>query len=97
MTQTVEPLFCRETVKCFVQVILLLRLNKNRTNFKYNNTIFIKSFTVKLYYVISGIDLSTLMEMGQAAGMEGDVARKAKVYYPIIRKFQNNHMALEKV
>ena len=37
------------------------------------------------------------MEMGQAAGMEGDVARKAKVYYPIIRKFQNNHMALEKV
>ena len=52
---------------------------------------------MKLYYVISGIDLSTLMEMGQAAGMEGDVARKAKVYYPIIRKFQNNHMALEKV
>ena len=37
------------------------------------------------------------MEMGQAAGMDGDVARKAKVYYPIIRKFQNNHMALEKV
>ena len=35
--------------------------------------------------------------MGQAAGMDGDVARKAKVYYPIIRKFQNNHMALEKV
>merc|ERR1712241_109877 len=26
----------------------------------------------------AGIDLSTLMEMGQAAGMEGDVARKAK-------------------
>jgi len=44
----------------------------------------------------AGIDLSTLMEMGQAAGMDGDVARKAKVYYPIIRKFQNNHMALEK-
>ena len=37
------------------------------------------------------------MEMGQAAGMEGDVARKAKIYYPIIRKFQNHHMALEKV
>ena len=96
MTQTVEPLYCRETVKCFVQVILLLRLNISTTNFKYY-TIFIKSFTVSLYYVISGIDLSTLMEMGQAAGMEGDVARKAKVYYPIIRKFQNNHMALEKV
>lgn len=44
----------------------------------------------------AGIDLSTLMEMGQAAGMEGDVARKAKIYYPIIRKFQNHHMALEK-
>jgi hypothetical protein len=37
------------------------------------------------------------MEMGQAASSEGDVARKAKVYYAIIREFQNNHMALEKV
>ena len=44
----------------------------------------------------AGIDLSTLMEMGQAAGSEGDVARKAKIYYNIIRQFQNYHMALEK-
>ena len=44
----------------------------------------------------AGIDLSTLMEMGQAAGSEEDVARKAKVYYNIIRQFQNYHMALEK-
>ena len=34
------------------------------------------------FYIFTGIDLSTLMEMGQAAGMEGDVARKAKIYYP---------------
>ena len=45
----------------------------------------------------AGIDLSTLMEMGQAAGAESDVARKAKMYYSIIRQFQNYHMALEKV
>ena len=44
----------------------------------------------------AGIDLSTLMEMGQAAGGEDDVARKAKVYYNVIRQFQNYHMALEK-
>ena len=37
------------------------------------------------------------MEMGQAAGTEGDVARKAKLYYAIIRQFQNHHMAIEKV
>ena len=37
------------------------------------------------------------MEMGQAAGAESDVARKAKMYYSIIRQFQNYHMALEKV
>ena len=48
VTQTVELLFCRETAKCFVQVILLLRLNINKTNFKYYkaHTISIKSFTV---------------------------------------------------
>ena len=44
----------------------------------------------------AGIDISTLMEMGQAAAIEGDVARKAKLYYPIIRQFQNHHMAIEK-
>ena len=37
------------------------------------------------------------MEMGQAASIDGDVARKAKTYYAIIRQFQNHHMALEKV
>ena len=37
------------------------------------------------------------MEIGQAASIDGDVARKAKLYYPIIRQFQNHHMALEKV
>ena len=44
----------------------------------------------------AGIDLSTLMEIGQTASIDGDVARKAKLYYPIIRQFQNHHMAIEK-
>ena len=44
----------------------------------------------------AGLDLTTLMQMGQAAGEEDDVARKAKVYYEIIRRFQNYHMEIEK-
>merc|ERR1711997_1357035 len=34
--------------------------------------------------------------MGQATSMEGDVARKAKVFYHIIRQFQSYHMEIEK-
>ena len=40
--QIVEPLYCREMVKCFVQVILLFRFDINAT--KYD--IISKSFTV---------------------------------------------------
>lgn len=44
----------------------------------------------------AGIDLGTLAEMGTATQEEEDVARKAMMFYKIIRNFQNYHMEIEK-
>ena len=48
------------------------------------------------HHLIAGIDLGTLGELGAASQMEGDIARRCKLFYKTIRTFQNHFMEIER-